>query len=264
MRLIFPRLGPLATLVLPLTLSTLSFGVEQGAPPASPSPIPRASRQLLLVRSADWSTTSGLLQRYERTRESRWVPVGEPLRVNLGKRGMAWGRGLQAAQAGPTKREGDLRTPAGVFLLGTLFGYGEQAPAKASPHFGYVQIRASTACVEDPKSPAYNQIVPTSPKGGMLRADGVFRLGFVIQQNAPEVVPGAGSCVFFHVERGPSLATSGCTSTSLADLERIVTWLEPELEPVLVELPEAEFQRHRQDWGLPQEAPAAASTGVGG
>jgi zinc D-Ala-D-Ala dipeptidase len=184
--------------------------------------------------------------------------VGEPLQVNLGRHGMAWGRGLQRPESGPIKHEGDGRTPAGIFRVGPLFGYASAAPASASPNFSYIHIRAGTECVEDPRSPAYNSIIDSGPKSPMLRADGVFRLGFVIEQNAPEVVSGAGSCVFFHVQRGPLQATSGCTSISLENLESVVSWLKPELEPLIVELPEPQYARLKDDWALPRELPEAS------
>lgn len=251
MRLNSRRLGLLAPLALWLTLTTLSFGDERGRSDQREQPVPAGCRQLLLVRSANWVTSAARLQRYERTRGSSWRAVGEPLQVNVGRHGMAWGRGLQRPESGPSKREGDGRTPAGIFRLGTLFGYADQAPTSASPNFSYVHIRAGTECVEDPRSPAYNSIIASSRMSPMLRADGVFRLGFVIEQNAPTVVPGAGSCVFFHVQRGPSQATSGCTSTSLENLRSVVSWLEPESEPVIVQLPESEYTRLKDDWALP-------------
>jgi D-alanyl-D-alanine dipeptidase len=225
-----------------------------GSPAEHRNPISADCEQLLLVRSASWSASAGLAQRYERSRQSSpWRAVGEPLQINLGRNGMAWGRGLQQPERGPLKREGDLRTPAGVFALGPLFGYAQKPPAGADPSFTYIHIHAGTECVEAPQSPLYNRIVASGSKSSMLRADGVFQLGFVIEQNAPEAIPGAGSCVFFHVQRGQAQATSGCTSASLADLESVVSWLKPELKPLIVQLPEAEYRRLRDEWTLPRE-----------
>ncbi|MET0795632.1 MAG: hypothetical protein ABW061_29210 [Polyangiaceae bacterium] len=250
----------LISFALPTTRTRLSIADEPSGAAEHSAPIPAACRQLLLVRAASWSATTGLAQRYERTQEARWQAVGEPLRVNLGRHGMAWGRGLQPAQPGPTKREGDGRTPAGIFRLGPLFGYAERPPDRASADFSYIHIHAGTACVEDARSPLYNRIVNAGFKSPMIRADGVFRLGFVIEQNAPVVIRGAGSCVFFHVQRGPALATSGCTSASLADLESVVSWLDPQLEPLIIELPEAEYARLSDDWQLPRASGAEQET----
>ncbi len=247
LRFLFSTLVVLAT-----TRPRPSFADQPKEPVKHGAPLLAKSRQLLLVRSATWSASSARLQRYERSSGSAsWHAVGEALQVNLGRNGMAWGRGLQPPQPGLGKREGDGRTPAGVFPVGSLFGYAEKAPDNASPSFSYVHIHAGTQCVEDSRSPLYNQIVDSGTKSPMLRADGVFRLGFVIEQNAPEATPGAGSCVFFHVQRGPAQATHGCTSASLPELERVVGWLEPKDEPLIVQLPEAEYQRLKDDWALP-------------
>jgi D-alanyl-D-alanine dipeptidase len=246
----FVRFRHLAVLALVLTLSTLSSG--EAAVTAPPGPIPVRSRQLLLVRSASWSANVGSLQRYQREPNAQFVAVGKPLQVNLGRRGMAWGRGLHAAQPGPVKVEGDNRTPAGAFRLGSLFGYAPERPAGAAANFPYIHIGVSTVCIENPDSPRYNEIIDATPTAPMLRADGVFRLGFVIEQNAPDTVAGAGSCVFFHVQRGPAQPTHGCTSAPFADVQNLAGWLDPDAEPVIIELPALEYSRLKAEWALPE------------
>ena len=59
--------------------------------------------------------------------------VGEPTPVTIGRAGSAWGLGLHPAQRGPQKREGDGRAPAGVFRIGTAFGYADR-PTTALPY----------------------------------------------------------------------------------------------------------------------------------
>ena len=84
--------------------------------------------QLVLVTTADWNATQGRLQRYL-FEGGRWLAVGAPVEVSIGRNGAAWGRGLRAtpSDGGPLKREGDGRAPAGLFAIGTAFGYGETA-----------------------------------------------------------------------------------------------------------------------------------------
>ena len=243
------RIRQLAVLALPLTLTTLSFGEDSAT--VKSSPIPARTRQLLLVRSVSWSATVGTLQRFRREQGGPFEAVGDALQVNLGKRGMAWGRGLQAVQPGPVKIEGDNRTPAGVFRLGSLFGYSAQRPANVAAGYPYIHIGVSTVCIENPHSALYNEITDAAPTAPMLRADGVFRLGFVIEQNTPDPVAGAGSCVFFHVQRGPAQPTHGCTSAPLAEVQSLAGWLEPDAEPVIVELPNVEYSRLKSEWALP-------------
>ena len=251
-----------AVFALALTHASSSFG-EGTAPPAPRAPIPAQSRQLVLIRSANWAANTAVMTRFERASGAEWHPVGERIRVHVGKHGMAWGRGLQPQMAGLAKREGDGRTPAGIFRVGSLFGYAAQAPASASHKFSYTHIGVGSSCVEDPRSPLYNQLINTGGPGSpMVRADGAFRLGFVIEQNTPEVTPGAGSCVFFHVQRGPWLPTSGCTSAPLAEVSALIDWLKPELEPLIVELPDPEYAELKDAWSLPGEPEESGKPGA--
>ena len=228
-------------------------------PPQSvPSPIPSNSKQMLLVRAAHWNAASGSLQRFERnSADGGWSAVGEVIPVNLGRNGMAWGRGLHDPQKGITKREGDRRAPAGVYELTTAFGYAAALPQNAHG-FPYLQVDSDTVCVEEVRSKDYNQVIPNADPGKgwekrsvMLRPDGLFRWGVVVRQNAPEPRPGAGSCVFLHVWRGPHEPTAGCTSLAPDRIELLLRWLEPNARPVLVQLPEAAYAKLREPWQLP-------------
>jgi hypothetical protein len=84
---------------------------------AAASPVPAESRQMVLSVSAGWDQTRAILQPYERSsKDTPWVPVGAPIEASLGRSGLAWGRGLHPQDLeGPQKREGDGRSPAGVF-----------------------------------------------------------------------------------------------------------------------------------------------------
>src|SRR5262249_22577166 len=134
-----------SSVVAALLLVTTSAGAEPAA--QRQSPVPLSSKQLVGVRSASWNASKGLLQRFDRTDEG-WAPVGPNVPVDLGRHGMAWGRGLQGAEKGPLKREGDGRSPAGVFALGPAFGYSDATP-EAAARFPYRRVQRETYCVED-------------------------------------------------------------------------------------------------------------------
>jgi L,D-peptidoglycan transpeptidase YkuD (ErfK/YbiS/YcfS/YnhG family) len=223
------------------------------------SPVPAGTLQIVLVRSASWNATTGVLRRFERTQGGAWQPQGEPASVNLGRHGMAWGRGLQATNgAGPVKKEGDERSPAGVFALGPAFGYTEALPDGAK-RYPYVHITRAISCIEDKKSRFYNQVIDHatvvqadwSARDDMLRADGLFRWGVVVEHNTRDTVPGAGSCIFLHIWRGPGKGTAGCTAMPTVAVEETIRWLDPSHRPVLVQLPESEYTRLRASWELP-------------
>ena len=139
--------GYVRTLLLTILLLALPTSVQGRNTAASEtlaSPIPVSSRQLLLVRASSWWATTGTLQRYERDSGSSWRSVGAGVPVNLGRSGMGWGRGLHASAAvGPQKREGDGRSPAGVFRLSRAFGAAEALPPE-SRGFPYAQSLPTT------------------------------------------------------------------------------------------------------------------------
>jgi L,D-peptidoglycan transpeptidase YkuD (ErfK/YbiS/YcfS/YnhG family) len=266
------RLG-LLTLVLLMTVAgSVRGGSANGPEPLPASPIGADCRQLLLVRAASWTVATGSLERFERTEGSTWTPIGAAIPVDIGRNGMAWGRGLQrmTTEAGPVKREGDGKSPAGVYRLGTAFGVAVSLPTRARG-FPYQRALPTTYCVEDPRSVYYNQIVdstrvkPSSWEqwSQMARADGLFDWGVVVQQNAPATQKGSGSCVFLHVWRGPKRPTAGCTAMARDQIEETLRWLDPDLGPVLVQLPESVFRSVRAVWGLPQGLPGSGDVDAG-
>jgi len=245
--------------VLSIAAQVRGSDVTTGAN-GSLSPIPASTRQLIVVRSAAWNAVTGALQRFERSQDGApWKEVGPAASVNVGRSGMAWGRGLQAEeQPGPVKKEGDQKSPAGVFLLGPAFGYHESLPEGAKP-YPYVHVRRGISCIEDSKSKYYNQVIDPSAithadwsvRDEMLRADGLFRWGVIVEQNARETVRGAGSCVFLHIWKGPGKGTAGCTAMPGEIIEETLRWLDASDHPVLVQLPEAEYARLRGAWAMP-------------
>ncbi|MBO0857267.1 MAG: hypothetical protein J2P21_02205 [Chloracidobacterium sp.] len=188
----------------------------------------------------------------------RWKAVGEKIPVVVGRNGMAWGEGMHggAIGEGPVKREGDGRAPAGIFGLSLTFGYAppEQAGDLKLP---YVQAVATLECVDDPQSAHYNRIIDRASvekpdwksSERMRRDDDQYRWGAVVDHNS-NGAPGRGSCVFMHIWESPGKGTAGCTAMDQASMERALRWLDAKKRPLLVQLPEAEFERLRKVWGL--------------
>ena len=221
------------------------------------------ARQLVLVTTADWNADHGTLRTFER-RGDRWQVVNAGVPVTIGKAGAAWGIGLQPQQAGgPRKREGDNRSPAGVFRIGTAFGYA----ARAATALPYRALSASDWCMDVSGAAHYNRIVDadvvgaaavegsTEPMRRDLHADGDqrYRLGFVIEHNVDAVAQG-GSCIFAHLWASPTTPTTGCTAMSPAAMQSLLAWLRPQAKPVFVLLPQAEYRRLRDAWQLPAVA----------
>ena len=229
--------------------------------PAPASPL-TDSRQLVRVLAADWNSPHAVLQRYTRTQPAAaWQPVGDALPVMLGRAGLAWGRGLhpESANQGRIKCEGDGRAPAGIFALTALFGAADPAGQLAqSASLPFLCASGDLKCVDDPASQHYNQIVDQTRVAridwasceDMLRPDTRYAIGAVVGHN-PDNRPGAGSCIFLHVWQDAVTPTAGCTAASLANMSEVCAWLDATANPLLVQLPQAEYIRYRQAWALP-------------
>jgi D-alanyl-D-alanine dipeptidase len=224
------------------------------------SPIPAETRQLLLAVVPDWDDVKAELRRFERT-ESGWKQVGDAWPAVVGVHGAAWGRGLHgngppAGQDGPIKKEGDGRSPAGVFALGASFGYDAVPPAGA--RLSYTRVDKDWLCIDDGTSAHYNQVLDTSGVKkdwssfeAMRRKDELYRRVIVVDHN-PQPVPGAGSCIFLHLWHGADGGgTAGCTAMPAEPMEALLAWLDPAAKPVYVLLPAKQAALLRDGWSLP-------------
>jgi D-alanyl-D-alanine dipeptidase len=248
-------------------LSVLCLG------PAAQSQSPAArSTQMITVTTADWNAVAGHLQRYERTSpKAPWRPIGSSYAIVVGKHGLGWGLGILPttdpklrAASDPTKQEGDGKAPAGIFALGTTFGYAPQfTPGSKMP---YLALTPTTECVDDIASKQYNRLVdrtaltPDWNSSEHMRSAGEsYRWGIVVDHNATvpaadsnaHPTPGSGSCIFLHIWQGAGKGTVGCTAMPQSELEALITWLDPKRHPVLVQLPVQQYAALLQRWKLP-------------
>ena len=244
-----------------LLLQCFAYGAVAQAHAQEPL---RTSLQMIVVTTPDWNTVPGRLQRYERKRAGeRWKPVGDSIPIVVGKKGMGWGAGVAATNtpgvfdpADPVKKEGDGKSPAGAFSIGSGFGYSAQALPGLK--LAYIPLTKTVECVDDTASHEYNRIVdratvtPDWNSSEIMASDGIaYRWGAVINHNMNPTVPGAGSCVFLHVWSGPSSGTAGCTAMAQEQLEPILAWLDPAKGPLLVQLPAALYKKLMKPWHLP-------------
>lgn len=222
---------------------------------ASPEPGLGGARQLVVVTSAGPESTRGRLRRYQAEASGGWQQVGDAVDVRLGRSGLAWGTGLHAPEPGLQKKEGDGKSPAGIFRLTGSFGYA--APGSLALHLPYVQATASLDCVDDSGSAFYNQLVGReavakdwNSSEQMLREDDQYKWGLYVEHNRP-AQPQGGSCIFLHIWRSPDSPTSGCTSMAEADLLPLMQWLDPAQKPCLVQLTLADYGLLKRKYALP-------------
>lgn len=211
-------------------------------------------KQLVVVVSPRASSVKARLFKFEKKGKT-WQQVGEAHPVNLGRKGLAWGRGLNSAKPGLQKKEGDQRSPAGIFRFGAAFGYASAGPLDMK--IPYIPITEAQICVEDGNSKYYNQVVDASQveldwdkREPMLRKDEQYKWGIFVKQNLPPE-PGAGSCIFFHLWRKQGSGTLGCTAMDETNLLSLMQWLDPQKEPLLLQMTEAAYEDYQRKFSLP-------------
>lgn len=261
---------PIGTRAWRATLSAVALAGCSHAPgavppePAQASMTARAvspldgSTQMVLVVTPAWDSTSGSLRRFERDApRGTWRQVGGPVPVVVGRTGVAWDDRRGVARPGePVKREGDGRSPAGVFPLDTAFGFDARESA-AWIRLPYVPLRTTTECVDDGRSAHYNTIVDRDgvprvdwTSSEKMRSIGQYAYGVHVAYNAPPAAS-RGSCIFLHIWAGPRSTTAGCTAMDQDALKQLMGWIDPQRRPMLVQLPASGVARLRSAWRLP-------------
>jgi D-alanyl-D-alanine dipeptidase len=209
--------------------------------------LPAAITQLLLVTTPNWETSTASLQRLEK-RDRHWQPVGDSIPVRVGRNGLGWGVGLHVdGVAGVNKVEGDGKAPAGVFPLGTVFGYADSPPLGVE--MPYRMAGERDYFIDAVDSPDYNRWRTLAPMQAnepkqhwssferMYRADHQYEYGMIVGHNLFPTIMGRGSAIFLHVWLNPETPTSGCTAMSADDLREVLAWLRLSANPLLVQAP---------------------------
>lgn len=229
---------------------------------APPQKIPfTESLQAVVVRTRDWNSIQGSARLFRRkTVRSKWKAVGQEFPVVVGRSGL--GRDQRTLvppnedNTAPLKREGDGRSPAGLFPLTSSFGTAADSPEMKLP---YTKLEEFTECVDDTRSSFYNKIVNRTQVGNfdwnssekMFTVRPQYELGVFVAYNSYPPVPGNGSCIFLHIWKDPDTGTSGCTAMARENLERIVKWLDPVKNPYLVQATQSEYLALRTHISLP-------------
>jgi L,D-peptidoglycan transpeptidase YkuD (ErfK/YbiS/YcfS/YnhG family) len=244
----------LGWLVLALMMAGRVFGGELGSD----------VKQLIVSVAPSWDSNTGRLQCFERVGDG-WKPATAAWSVLYGKNGLVWGRGLLGtSEPGTHKRERDGRAPAGVFRIGTIYTYDSALPSGAK--FPFHTVGAGDAWVDDVNHPDYNRHVTIDPanpppwfeKQKMRHGDFAYRWLVEIRHNSDPPVPGEGSAIFFHIRRGVTRPSAGCTTMAEADLVNLIRFLRAEKKPHYALLPRAEYEKKWKVWGLPSPQEAAA------
>lgn len=201
-----PTPGPMVTPAR--IMATLEPVTPKPARPGCNVPSGVTSRQVVLVDALGSAATIRACERSG----SRYVLALGPFAGHVGRNGVS-----------SAKREGDLRTPAGVFALRSGFG------VNGNPGLGvgsWLRVDARDVWVDDSGSALYNTH-QRSPADGrwdsaeQLQQSPAYNYAQVIGYNEARV-RGAGSAIFMHVDQGRG--TAGCVSLPTSGLLSIMRW----------------------------------------
>jgi len=218
----------------------------------------KQAQQLLVVVTSNWDTVPGTLYAFNKI-NGRWVKQFSNA-VVVGAKGLGIGDGIMPIDVtgAPVKKEGDMKSPAGIFNIGDAFGYGDKAAAgfiKAR----YIQAQDTVICVDDARSTYYNRIISADTASRhdwnsfehmRLNAD-YYKWGLFVQHNSPVATPGHGSCIFIHIWGNSREGTEGCTAMQEADMLTLLHWIDSTKKPLLVQFPVADYTAMAHKLGLP-------------
>jgi L,D-peptidoglycan transpeptidase YkuD (ErfK/YbiS/YcfS/YnhG family) len=180
--------------------------------------------QLLVVYNNDASSYAAFLVVLEK-KDALWVVKQEPVKAGIGKNGFALPR---------EKREGDGKSPTGIFRLGKLFSYEKQLNTLMENQ----QTTAEDKWIDDPKSDQYNTYVKgaTDAKSyeNLLLKNDAYKYCTVIEYNTNPIVKGKGSAIFFHLGVKEPYFTAGCVAIDENNMKSIVSWLDPKQNPTII------------------------------
>ena len=214
-----------ATLV---AVSPSSPAAAQAPEPSWARLLPAGTTQVVRTVSRDrycrqvWCTVT---QAWEK-RDDQWEKVRE-FRSSIASCG--WGK----------RREGDYRSPGGVFRIKVTFTTSGENPGEMP-----WRRRRPTSIVSSSAGPNYNTWLEVRGVTSGNRPS--MRSGWVVDFNhvrlrpgvGPRPVPGRGSGIFYHTSKpgSPWAPTAGCTQVgNPRQMRWLLTWLRPETQPRVVQ-----------------------------
>ncbi len=185
-----------------------------------------AKQQFLFAIAESDASFTGKIGLYT-LEDGLWTKEGDSFACVFGKNGLT-----------AEKREGDVKSPVGMFEIGRAF-------TKRPHNVSWLSqvLTSNDFWVDDADHPLYNQYVDISKvektwksAEHLLRTeDWLYDIVIVVEYNTKPVVAGMGSAIFFHIWRAPDLGVGGCTAVAPEKAEAVLAWLDPQAHPQLVQ-----------------------------
>ena len=117
------------------------------------------------------------------------------------------------------KKEGDKKTPAGLFSLGKVY-YRKDKIRNLKTNLKKIAIKKKMAWCDDPNSKFYNKLTFTNVKSKekLYRKDNLYNIIVVINYNIKPIIKNKGSAIFIHLARKNYSGTMGCIGLKKKDL----------------------------------------------
>lgn len=149
--------------------------------------------------------------------------------LGLNGRRVACAFGPGGVIAAADKREGDGRSPLGVWPIRRVLYRPDRGPAPTTA-LPVAAMQPSDGWCDEPGDPAYNRPVrlpyPASAEA-MWREDHLYDIVVVLGHNDGPPVPGLGSAIFLHLAWPDYRATQGCVALARNDLEELLASAAP-------------------------------------
>jgi L,D-peptidoglycan transpeptidase YkuD (ErfK/YbiS/YcfS/YnhG family) len=202
------------TVALVLGVALVLTGFPSG-PPGAAAAVRCDVRGATAARVVDVTSsgTYATVRACQRQTDGTYLQVLGPYGGRVGYRGVI---------SATSKREGDGRTPTGVYWLRNGFG-ALGNPGLARP---WTVVGPSHVWVDDSRSAYYNTMQLAPANGRWTSAEKLlnrpaYDYAQVIGYNEARI-PYRGSAIFLHVGTGG--ATAGCVSVSAGDLTWLLRW----------------------------------------
>ena len=122
------------------------------------------------------------------------------------------------------KREGDLKTPSGIFTLNKIF-YRKDRVKFFKSTLRKICIKKNTGWCDDINSKDYNKQIKFPFNGSaekLWRKDNTYDLIIVINYNLNPIIKKRGSAIFLHLSKKNYAPTKGCIAISKLDMINLI------------------------------------------
>lgn len=212
----------LITTIILLLSPTSVTAAEERNPRYTKKIIPIPSSQVIVVKAQHKKSFKGTLSLREKI-DGEWQTILSDIPVVLGRQGI------------DKTREGDGKTPTGVFAIGKSFG---TAPRPEGLRLFYVQASKQDYWVDDADSLDYNRWIrysgdPAKRWKSFERLHiPLYKYAIIIRYNMDPIIrKNRGSAIFIHIWSSPDKPTDGCVAMSEPNLLLLMTKLDPDKLP---------------------------------